>query len=337
MNSRELILAHLDGRAVDRLPSMPITMQLAADQIGANYSDYAADHRILVEAQLRTVENWNIDYVSAISDPAREAADCGADIAFFDNQPPAIEEGNALLADTTRLTKLAIPDPHGGGRMTDRIRALELFKQKVGDDKLIEGWIEGPIAEAADLRGINTIMMDFFDDPAFITDLLDFTTELGIRFARAQVEAGADLVGIGDAAASLLGPDIYNEHIWPRQKHVIAEIRRMGAKTRLHICGNTNSILEPMGRLAADIIDLDYFVDMDRARAAMQPGQVLLGNIDPVAVLCHGTPDQITAALAECHRAVGPAWIVGAGCEVPRETPPENMRTLCDYPLSHKP
>ena len=149
MNGRQRILALLEGQSVDRTPLMPITMMYAADHAGVRYGDYAADHRVLVDAQIATAEAYDFDYVSAISDPAREATDCGADVQFFDDQPPAIQEGNALLADKAALDALQIPDPQGEGRMGDRVRGVALFKQRVRDQKFIEGWIEGPCAEAA--------------------------------------------------------------------------------------------------------------------------------------------------------------------------------------------
>src|SRR5689334_22647661 len=197
MTSRERVFAHLEGRFVDRLPLMPITMMFACDQIGARYRDYCGDYRVLVEAQIRTAEKFGFDYVNTMSDPAREAADCGATVEYFDNQPVALVEDQALLADKTKLASLKIPDPLAGGRMHNGIKALALMKERAGKDKVIEGWIEGPIAEAADLRGINTVMLDFFDDPAFVRDLFAFVVELELRFAREQVQAGADVIGIG--------------------------------------------------------------------------------------------------------------------------------------------
>src|SRR5690606_8361565 len=148
---------------------------------------------------------------SCISDPAREAADCGATVQFFDNQPPAIDERRPRLADKSALAGLEAPDPLGGGRMHDRVKAAALFRERARDRWLIEGWIEGPCAEAADLRGINTLMMDFYEDPAFVTDLFEFVLGMELAFAKAQVDAGADLIGIGDAAASLIGPQVYEE------------------------------------------------------------------------------------------------------------------------------
>jgi MtaA/CmuA family methyltransferase len=330
MTRRERVLAMLGGKPVDRLPLMPITMMYAADQIGVKYGQYAMDFKILVAAQLATAEKFQLDYVSCISDPAREAADCGAQVHYFDDQPPGLDEHLARLTDKTELARLKVPDPLGGGRMHDRVKAAELFKAKTGGDLLIEGWVEGPCAQGADLRGINTLMTDFFDDPDFVEDLFDFVVELEIRFAKAQIEAGADIIGMGDAAASLVGPKVYQEFVLPREKKMVDAIHAMGAPVRLHICGNTRRILEGMGKTGCDMIDLDLAA-LSEGREKMGPNQVLLGNIHPVHVLRDGTPESVYAAIGECHRQAGPHYIIGAGCEVPRGTPLENMMALVEY------
>jgi len=335
VTSRDRVLAIIEGRPVDHLPCMPITMMFAADQIGAKYRDYATDYRVLVEAQIRTAEAFGFDYVSVISDPGCEAADCGATIKYFDDQPPAIDETQARLADKASIGTLKVPDPLGGGRMTNRVRGVALFKERVGATKLIEGWIEGPCAEAADLRGINVLMTDFYDDPGFVRDLFEVIVEMELRFARAQVEAGIDLMGIGDAAASLVGPAIYEEFVWPYEKRMIDGLHAMGTRVRLHICGNTRRILAGMGRLGCEIVDLDYMVPLAEGRSKMGPDQVLLGNLDPVRAVRNSTPESIAAAIAECHHQAGPRYIVGAGCEIPRDTPHDNVRAFAEYARAH--
>ena len=335
MTSRERVFGTFAGNPPDHLALMPITMQFAAGRIGRKYHDYVTDYRVLVEAQLHVAEEFGFDHVACISDPAREAADCGAAIVFHEDAPPDVDERHALLADKTILAKLKIPDVLGGGRMHDRVNAAAAFKEKIGKDKIIEGWIEGPCAEGADLRGINTVMMDFYEDPQFIRDLFEFVTQLELRFAKAQIEAGVDLMGIGDAAASLVGPKIYEEFVWPYEKRLVDGVHQMGAAVRLHICGNTRAILPGMGRLGVEMVDLDYPCPVSLGRQKMGPHQVICGNINPVSVLQDGSPDDVYRAIEKCHQDAGPGFIVGAGCEVTRHTTLDNIRTLADYASSH--
>jgi len=338
MNGRERILALLQGGDPDRFPCMPITMQLAADLAGRRYLEYETDYRALVAGQVRVAEEFGLDYVNTMSDPACEAADCGAAVVFHPDLPAAMDESNPLLSDRSDLARLKAPDPaRPGSRMHNRLRALEELKRQVGGSLLVEGWIEGPCAEAADLRSLSVLMLDFYDEPDFVHDLFEFVLAMELEFARHQVAAGAEMIGIGDAAASLAGPRIYQEFIWPYEKRMVEGVQALGARARLHICGDTRRLVEGMGRLGCDVVDLDFLCPLDAARAAMGPGQVLLGNIDPVRVLRDGTPTDVHAALAACHRAAGPRWIVGAGCEVPRDTPPENLRALVEYARAHAP
>ncbi len=331
MTPRERVIAQVQDRPIDHLPLMPITMMFAGDHAGIKYGDYCRDFNKLVEAQLRTAETFGFDFVSCISDPGREAADCGASIQYYEDQPPAIIEDEARLSDKTELTQLKMPDPLGGGRMTDRVEAVALFKRRSANRLLIEGWVEGPCAEGADLRGINSLMLDFFDDPVFIKDLFAFVVEMELRFARAQIEAGAELIGVGDAAASLVGPEIYEEHVWPLEKKLVDGIHGLGAMVRLHICGNTRRILKGMGQLGCEIVDLDYPSPVAEGREQMGDHQVLLGNVNPVKILRNGTPEEVREEVAKCHREAGRRYIVGAGCEVPRDTPEANLRALCAY------
>src|SRR5690242_6071826 len=110
MNGRERVLAHLAGKPVDRLPVMPITMQFACDLIGARYRQYETDYHVLAEGQLRVAEQFDFDYVNTMSDPGREAADCGAVLEWLENSPAALVEAHAVLVDKTKLGGLPVPD-----------------------------------------------------------------------------------------------------------------------------------------------------------------------------------------------------------------------------------
>jgi MtaA/CmuA family methyltransferase len=332
MNSRDRLLAFLNHQPVDVRPALPITMMWAAELAGVRYLDYATQAETMAAAQIAVARRCGADHVSVISDPATEAADCGAEIFYPPDAPPAIDEGRALLADAARLTTLSRPDPRRpGSRMANRVAAVRILKRDIGATHAVEGWIEGPCAEAADLRGINTLMMDFYDDPDFVRHLVDFVIGMELPYAAAQVEAGADVIGIGDAAASLLSRDLYDEFIWPGEKRLIDGIHALGAKVRLHICGNTTHLLDALGRLGADLIDIDYPVDLATARAKCGVNQVLAGNLHPVQTVKLGTPAAISAALAACEQAAGQWWAIGAGCEIPRGTPRENFLALTAY------
>ncbi len=84
----------------------------------------------------------------------------------------------------------------------------------------------------------------------------------------------------------------------------------------------------------SDPADLDYPVDMALSRVDLGPDQTIAGNIDPVRVLCDTDPATIRCALASCLFAVGKdRYIVGAGCEVPRGTPRENIVAMKSFAM----
>jgi MtaA/CmuA family methyltransferase len=335
MTGRERILAVLSGQKADHIPSMPITMMFAADILGVKYGRCVRDHKTMADAQIKTAEMFALDHVSTISDPAREASDYGAKVQWYDDQPPAILEEEALFRDKRTLAGLRISDPLSGGRREDRIRGVELLRRRVGGDLLVEGWVEGPCAESADLRGINRLMLDFSDDPAFVRDLFDFVVEGAIRFAAAQIEAGADIIGVGDAAASLVGPRIYKEFVWPSEKKLVDAIHARGGRVRLHICGNTRRSFGAMGNLECDMVDVDFPVPMEQARAQTGPLQTLVGNLDPVRDVRNGSPFAITQSLDALRQQAGERWIVAAGCEIVRDTPHENLHAMVQFAKAH--
>ncbi len=327
MNSRERVLNLIAGKPVDRTPAMPITMMWAADLIGAKYHDYATRAEIQAAGQCAAASQFGFDHVSVVSDPCCEAADLGADIFTPPDGPPAIIEQNVLLADPATLGTLRVPDPHrAGSRMANRIEAVRLLAKRLGGTHLIEGWVEGPCAESADLRGINTIMMDYYDDPDFAHALAEFTVKGALKFATAQIEAGADIIGVGDAAASLINRELYDEFVLPHEKLLVDGIHAAGGRVRLHICGRTQHLASGMASLGCELMDLDSMVDLRAARAVMGERQVFSGNVHPVNVVKNGTVEVMRQALAKCRAEAGSAWIAAAGCEVPRQSPADNVR-----------
>lgn len=328
---REQALRLFRGEETASYPFYPITMMYAADLVGKPYREYATTAKVLAEGQLAMAERFGASHVSAISDPCVESSDLGAPIHYYDDSPPANVEENALLADKSRLGPLKLVDPSRGERMSNRLEAVRLLAEGTGQQRLVEGWVEGPCAEAADLRGLNRIMMDFFDDQEFVVELLDFITEQEIAFALAQIEAGADIIGIGDAASSLIGPEIYGEFILPRTKKYFDAIHKAGALVRLHICGRIEPLYPHIGELEIDLIDVDSMNPLPEAREILGERPVICANLDPVAEVKNGTPESIRKRLAETVEEVRLKFAVGAGCEIPRGTPEENLQAMREF------
>ncbi|MDZ7315022.1 MAG: uroporphyrinogen decarboxylase family protein [candidate division KSB1 bacterium] len=324
MNSYERFRNRLKGLPVDRVPNFDIFMQFGAHFIHAELRDYYLDYRVLVDANLAVIEAFQVDIAQAISDPYREAHDLGLKVEFPQDALPLATE--PLLKDPSDLNKLKLVRPEDGRRMNDRLEAIRLFRERVGGQVPIMGWVEGALAEAADLRGVSTLMMDIFERPEWVSDLLEFCCEQEILFAKAQMEAGADLIGLGDAVASQISADWYAQYALPYEQRIFDAVHKAGGTARLHICGNTTHLLEGMAASGADIVDLDWMVDFRHAAQVYESnGPALCGNFDPVAVMLQGTPQQVEEAVRRCIADGGPRCFSAAGCEIPDGTPHANL------------
>ena len=323
MNSYQRVMRRLRGETVDRPPNFDIMMTFAAHYVGQPLSRYYLDYRVLCAANLAVQQDFSLDIVQAISDPYREAVDFGLEVEFPEDNLPMRKA--PLLSEPAGLNKLKPPDPSTGRRMSDRLAAVHYLRGQVGGEVPVMGWVEGALAEAADLRGDTALMLDLYDRPRWLHDLLEICTEVAITFARAQIEAGADIIGLGDAIASQISPPMYQEFALPYEQRIFAAVHEMGALARLHICGDTTHVLPLMAQNGADIIDLDWMVDIRLAAETLGDYPVICGNFDPVAIMLQGTPEQVREATMHCLRWGGRRIISGAGCEVPDGTPHENL------------
>jgi MtaA/CmuA family methyltransferase len=315
----------LKGEPVDRPPNFDIFMTFAAHHIGQPLSKYYLDHRVLVDANLAMVEDFHVDILQAISDPYREATCFGLDVDFLHDGLPVPRK--PLIETPSDLHKLKIPDPYTSPRMLDRLEAVRLFREKAGGEIPIMGWVEGALAEAADLRGVVQLMGDLVERPEWVLELLEVCAEASVRFAIAQIEAGADIIGLGDAIASLISPAMYRKFALPYEQRIFSETAQRSRIGRLHICGNTSKIVADMAASGAQIVDLDWMVDMEKAALEFGEGVSFCGNFDPVAVMLQGSPQDVYRATQDCLKKGGNRSFSAAGCEVPDRTPSENIHT----------
>lgn len=327
MTPKERVLARLAGKPVDRVPNFNILMAFAAKYIGRTMDEFCADYRVLAEGNIRANEAFGIDLLNTMSDPYRETADYGAEIMFPYDSLPVCKRFISEPCDIKKLKPFKIEN---SVRMLDRVRALELYKREFGEEWPIMGWVEGCAAESADLMGLTEYIFAFYDEPEMVREMMDICLETAINCIEPQVKAGADIIGVGDAVASVLGPEKYREWILPYENKIFEEIHRCGAAGRLHICGNTTPLLDDMRCCGADIIDIDWMVDFKTANEKLNGAAIVCGNFDPVSVVQFGTPERTADAVRSCCESGGENCIIMAGCEIPKDTPHENLRAVAE-------
>jgi len=277
-----------------------------------------------VEANLAVLEAFDLDIVQAISDPYREACDLGLDVEWPEDSLPLRRA--ILLQAPEDAASLKLTAPEEGPRMSDRLAAVRLLRERVGDDVPVMGWVEGAFALASVLRGDTNLLLDIHDRPEWLKELLDRLVEVGVAFARAQVAAGAHMIGLGDSMGSLVSPRQYRSFVLPYEQRVFGAVKEAGAIPRLHICGDTSHIVADMAGSGAAIVDLDWMVDLGKAQDVFGPGgPAPCGNFDPVAVMLHGSPGDVDRSVRACAAAGGPRHFSAAGCEVPDRTPEANL------------
>ena len=327
MTAKERIYAILKGSSYDRPAITPIFMAWSANFIGHSYRDYYLDGDVLAEAQLAVTRAFNLDQISAISDPWREASAYGME---FDYPEHGVGKPKGFFVKTRDdIPKVKLLDIENAERTKQRIESVRKMAAAVGETHSVLGWVEGPMAEYADLRGVESAFLDLVDDPEMFVQAGEIIVQNAIAFAIAQIRAGADMIGVGDAAASLISPDMYAKFVLPLEQKLFAAIHEAGAAVKLHICGNIINNISYMAQSGADIIDVDWMVPLAKARELVGPEITLCGNFDPAAVLLQGSPEDVAKAAKACIRAGGDKFILMPGCEVPPATPEENIRAFC--------
>ena len=315
------------GEKVDIVPRIPVLMHFGADYLGVSYAEFASCAEVMFEVNRKLVEDFGFDQLDIMSDPFRETSAYGGNITYMETTIPKC---SSPLKDSKDIGLLLAGDPYTSARLKAAVDCVGLYREFGDKVYSITGWVEGPAAEAADLRGVEQFLLDLMDDEAFSSALMDRCIDGAIAYARAQVEAGCDTIGIGDSIASQISAGMYERLVFGYEKRLVDAIHEMGVLVRLHICGNINHLLPPIAELGIDIIDCDWQVDMELARRLLGSQVTLTGNIDPVENVMRSEPKRIREELMEIYKKVGNPYFVNAGCEVPVGTPLENLRALCE-------
>ncbi len=317
-----------------RPPFHPILMHFAARYAGYTYGQFASDYRALVESNLRCREDFGMDAVGVISDPYRETAAFGAKVTFPDEQVPRCM--GTIVRSLEDIAQLKNPDVFKKERTLDRIKAAETLRKQVGPNVPVIGWVEGPLAESCDLAGVNEILLKIYMEPDFVKRLINKIMPTAKDFARAQVEAGCDIIGVGDAICSQIDAENYREFVKEMHQELFEYIQSLGAKVKLHICGNITHLLDDIREVKPDIVDIDWMVNMDYARDKLGKDIIRCGNLDPVAVIQNLGSDEITKLIQDlCEKEADHPFILSGGCEITVNTPAEHLKLMRTASISH--
>jgi MtaA/CmuA family methyltransferase len=336
MNSKQRCLAAIKGKPVDRVPVFPLLMFLAADRAGISYREFATDGRAMAQAQLLMREKFAIDAITACSDAFRISADLGGEMIYPESKPPYLAV--PLVRSEGDLGRLVRPDVSKKGmRMADRAAAVKEMIRAVGNECLVLGWVDMPFAEACSVCGVSEFMMLLFEDPILAHRILELLTQIVIDFSLIQLEAGAPMIGAGDAVASLISPKMYREFALPYEQRVCEAVHNRGGLVKLHICGNTSALLNDMINSDADLFNVDHLVDFGTACDVYgKAGKCFKGNLDPVGQIMQAEAEKCERLAMVCmKRAEGNRYMLSAGCEIPMGVSDEVLDRFCRSPLKY--
>lgn len=329
MNSLERILAAIRMEAVDRPPLVPQLFGHAAMGAGLTLREYLHDGAALARAQLQERERYGTDAVFAFMDFGVEAEALGAGLRFYDDRYPDVLD--PVLTPDGDASALALPDPQVAGRMPTCLDGLSRMRAALTDTALVAGAAAGPMTLSVQLYGIESALYVAIDDPERFAATLDFSTRLAIRFACAQLAAGAHAVIVFDPAASpaVVPPDFFRTYLMPRLSRLMSAVRSQGAAfTWLNIAGPTAGILDCYPRIGADVATFDYYVGAEEA-CRLLPHTCLAGNLKSLDFL-DAAPEVVeeqARQLLAAFRGRG-GFLLSSGCEVPPEAVSANISAI---------
>ena len=328
-SEKERLVGVLDGKTTDRAAVIcPGGMMNAATtevlrRIGKDvHSDSIAMAQTAVEVRRSTgFENFGVPFCMTIE---AECFKSRVDLGNESVEPRVLEYGMSSLTEAAALPD---PDPRKSGRIPVVLEAVSMLSKQDANVPVI-GNLTGPISLATSILDPILFFRFLRKDSKGVHLFLDSLTNFLAGFARAQVEAGADIISIADPSATgqILGRDHFREFAAPCLSRLVAEIRQTGARAILHICGDTSPIFEELNRIRGAAFSFDSVVSMKKARAQID-GAPLMGNIN--TQLLHQAPSErvkrATAGLIEQR-----VEIIAPACGLSMQTPLENLKALTD-------
>lgn len=188
------------------------------------------------------------------------------------------------------------------GRMPVVLRAIEILKELYGEELPILGHINGPFSLSAHLAEPAKLMRMIIQKPDMVGEFCNVAVEVLAEYGNAMFEHGADVVVIEDMVASvdMVGPKFYEDFAAPYDKNLVD---RLKGPNILHICGNTDSIIDAMINTGTDCLSIDSNADAKNAVDKTRGKAAIAGNVDALYALLRGTVEQVRKSTIESLKA----------------------------------
>jgi [methyl-Co(III) methanol-specific corrinoid protein]:coenzyme M methyltransferase len=199
-------------------------------------------------------------------------------------------------------------------------------------DVAVAGKVFGPWTLSYHFFGVEDFLIKTITNPGEVNDILKKLTEITLKFADAQIEAGADIITVADhATKDLCGPLAYRDFLIPIHSTLAEEIQ---APVMLHICGDTVDRIEYIAQTGLSSFHFESKVDACRAAEITAGRMALIGNINNPSTLLFKGPQDVRR---EVQYAIKCGLdIIGPECAVPLTTPLENLKEISAAVREHK-
>ena len=345
MNSRERVVAALERRQPDRVPLVEwVIDERVMDSLlpGCDY-DAFNDWIGLDNAGLNR-SSWTRDNVEYVDEEKGLFRDhWGVIRAFGPESTPYPVEGPIKNPEDVKTYEP--PDPEAD----DVLGKLPELVNRYKGEKVICAICRDAFFNPSYLRGQENFLMDMIEHPALVHELIEIALSYDLRVTQRLIEAGVDVIVLGDDYADrngpLMSPCHFKEFILPGLKRAVDSAHEAGAYVVKHTDGNITSLLDMITETGIDAINpLEPAADVDIAYVKREYGDrvAIIGNIDCGELLCRSSPDEVRRVTRETIAAAAPGggFCLSSSNSIHSSVKPENylamvetLREYGEYPL----
>lgn len=325
MKGLELIKRAMTLQPVERVPWVPFVGVHGAFLIGTDATSYLNSADLMTKGISRAIELYQPDGIPVIFDLQLEAEILGCHLRWAETSPPAVV--SHPLAEGLSLRDLSLPEPTSG-RIPVVTEATRTIRQRYPEIALY-GLVTGPFTLALHLLGTE-IFLKLLESPEEVKEILDFCTEVSVRMSDFLMEAGCDVIAVVDPMTSQIDTETFREFVTPQASRVFDSIRDKGRLGSFFVCGHAQQNVEEMCRCRPDNISIDENIPLDFVReVALREGISFGGNLRLTVVLLMGDEEDARHEALNCLDMAGETgFILAPGCDIPMETPPENLKAV---------